>query len=170
MERRINLKIETYITDFKDNIRDKAQKLGMNNENTNHLLEYIYDYDRLCFTKDDFLKRKRVKNVVPNYDRCSAKRANGEQCTRRKKTTDLYCGTHLKGTPNGIVDDNNDENYQLTSKVEVWAQDIQGILYYIDKNNNVYKAEDIIGNKNNPSVIAKYLKNGDTYTIPVFGI
>jgi hypothetical protein len=170
MERRINLKIESYITEFKDKIRDKAKTLGMSNENSNHLLEYIYDYDRLCFSKEDFLKRKRVKNVVPHFDRCSAKRANGEQCTRRKKTTDLYCGTHLKGTPNGIVDENNEPIQNFTQKVEVWAQDIQGILYYIDKNNNVYKAEDIIGNKLNPSIIAKYVKTGEIYSIPVFGI
>jgi hypothetical protein len=51
-------------------------------------------------------------------------------------------------------------------KVEVWAQDIKGIIYYIDKSNNVYKAEDIMSNKKNPSVIAKYEKNGDDYTIP----
>jgi len=170
MEKRINIRVETYVTEFKNNIRDKAQTLGMSNENTNRLLEYIYDYDRLCFSKEDFIKRKRTKNVVPYFDRCSAKRANGEQCTRRKKSSDLYCGTHLKGTPNGIFDNENNEPPKLTQKVEVWAQDIQGILYYIDKNNNVYKTDDIIGNKNNPSVIAKYVQNGDVYSIPLFGI
>ena len=51
------------------------------------------------------MKRKRVKNVVHLSDRCCAKRANGEQCTRRRKdTTTEYCGTHLKGTPHGICD------------------------------------------------------------------
>jgi hypothetical protein len=25
------------------------------------LLEFIYDYDRLCLTTDDFIKRKRIK-------------------------------------------------------------------------------------------------------------
>ena len=115
------------------------------------------------------MKRKRVKNVVPFCDRCCAKRANGEQCTRRKKEEDEYCGTHMKGTPHGVVD-LQDDNKQATQKIEVWAQDIQGIVYYIDKNMNVYQAEDIVSNKSNPKIIAKYVKNGEFYTIPEFGI
>ena len=59
---------------------------------------------------------------------------------------------------------------QNTQKIEVWAQDIQGIMYYIDKSGNVYKAEEIILNKINPKIIAKYVKNGDHYSIPEFGI
>ena len=57
-----------------------------------------------------------------------------------------------------------------TQKIEVWAQDIQGIVYYIDKAYNVYQAEDIIINKLNPKIIAKYIKNGDVYSIPEFNI
>jgi hypothetical protein len=53
-------------------------------------------------------------------------------------------------------------------KIEVWAQDIQGIIYYIDKMMNVYQAEDIVSNKPNPKIIAKYVKVGETYTIPEF--
>lgn len=169
MERRVNKKIESYITSFKDSIRDKAGNLGFKNEQTNALLQYIYDYERLSLVKDDFMKRKRVKNIVPFFDRCCAKRANGEQCTRRKKEECGYCGTHMKGTPHGIVDD-QEENKPLTQKIEVWAQDIQGIIYYIDKTGNVYQAEDIISNKVNPKIIAKYVKNGEQINIPEFGI
>jgi hypothetical protein len=169
MERRINKKFDTYITSFKDNIRDKATSLGLKNEQMNSLLQYIYDYERLSLVKDDFMKRKRVKNVVPFFDRCCAKRASGEQCTRRKKEECGYCGTHMKGTPHGIVDD-QDDNKQQTQKIEVWAQDIQGIIYYIDKTGNVYQAEDILSNKINPKIIAKYTKNGDQINIPEFGI
>lgn len=171
MEKRINKKVEAYLTAFKDNIRDKATNLGIKNEQTNHLLQYIYDYDRLCFGKDDFSKRKRVKNVVPFFDRCCAKRANGEQCTRRRKAIeDEYCGTHMKGTPHGVVDNSEDGKTSdiLTQKVEVWAQDIQGIIYYIDKNMNVYQAEDIVNNITNPKIIAKYVKTGEVFTIPEF--
>jgi hypothetical protein len=132
-------------------------------------MQYIYDYDRLTFGKEDFMKRKRVKNVVPFFDRCCAKRANDEQCTRRKKEGSEYCGTHMKGSPHGIMDlqSENKPNFQ---KIEVWAQDIQGIIYYIDKIGNVYQAEDIVVNKTNPKIIAKYLKIGDTYSIPEFNL
>jgi hypothetical protein len=171
MERRINKKLDTYMITFKDGIRDKSIELGIKNEQMNQLLQYIYDYDRLNFTKEDFMKRKRVKNIVPFFDRCCANRASGEQCTRRKKRDNEYCGTHLKGTPHGIIDedDNKDENVGHM-KVEVWAQDIQGIIYYIDKNMNVYQAEDIVSNKINPNIIAKYVKHGETYSIPAFGL
>ena len=170
MERRLNKKLENYITTFKDSIFEKANIMGIaKNEQTNQLLQYIYDYERLSFSKEDFQKRKRVKNFVPIFDRCCAKRASNEQCTRRKKETYEYCGTHMKGTPHGIVDAQN-ENKNNTQKIEVCAQDIQGIIYYIDKTGNVYQAEDIINNKINPKIIAKYIKNGEVYSIPEFNI
>lgn len=170
MERRLNKKLESYITNFKDSIRDKVTQMGMSkNEQTNQLLQFIYDYDRLSFNKEDFQKRKRVKNFVPIFDRCCAKRASNEQCTRRKKEDSEYCGTHMKGTPHGVIDVQG-EPKNNSQKVEVWAQDIKGIIYYIDKNNNVYQAEDIISNKINPKVIAKYVKLEEDYSIPEFNI
>ena len=170
MEKRLNKKAEGYITSFKDNIREKVTQMGMTkDQQVNQLLQFIYDYERLSFNKEDFQKRKRVKNFVPIFDRCCAKRASNEQCTRRKKEGCEYCGTHQKGTPHGIIDSQN-EPKNTTQKIEVFAQDIQGIIYYIDKNNNVYQAEDIISNRVNPKIIAKYLKEGETYSIPEFNI
>lgn len=75
----------------------------------------------------------------------------------------------MKGTPHGMIDA-QEEAKPTTQKVEVWAQNIQGIVYYIDKFGNVYQAEDIVVNKHNPTIIAKYVKNGDVFTIPEFGI
>jgi hypothetical protein len=170
MERRINKKIENYISEFKENIRQKAIESGSKDQCLSQIIQYICDYDRLILTKDDFMKRKRVKNVVHLSDRCCAKRANGEQCTRRRKDdTTEYCGTHLKGTPHGVCDLEEDTKPQ-GQKIEVWAQDIQGIVYYIDKNTNVYQVEDIMQGKSNPKIIAKYIKVGDFYTIPEFNI
>ena len=170
MERRLNKKVETYFGEFKDGVREKATELGLStNQEVNTLLQFILDYDRLVLEKDDFQKRKRVKNVVPFFDRCSAKRATSEQCTRRKKDGSEFCGTHLKGTPHGILDEHEDEK-PCTQKVEVWAQDIKGIIYYIDKFGNVYEAEEVVQNSVNPSIIAKYVKNGDVFSIPEFGI
>jgi hypothetical protein len=79
----------------------------------------------------------------------------------------------MKGTPHGIMEDVVDDNgevKQVSQKVEVWAQDILGIIYYVDKNYNVYQAEDIVSNKPNPKIIAKYVRNGEQYSIPEFGI
>ena len=170
MDKRLNKKLEEWITELKDDIINKVISLNISdNSKTNELRQFIYDQERLCFTKDDFQKRKRIKNVVPFFDRCCAKRATNEQCTRRKKDKDEFCGTHMKGTPHGIIDNQN-EIKPTTQKIEVWAQDIKGIIYYIDKMNNVYQAEDVVVNKQNPKIIAKYIKNGDVYSIPEFNI
>jgi len=171
MEKRINKKFECYISEFKDNVKEKASMLGLTTESAScQLVQYIYDYERFALTKDDFMKRKRVKNVVHLSERCCAKRANNEQCTRRRKdNTTEYCGTHLKGTPHGICEFNEDSKPQGHS-IEVWAQDIQGIIYYIDKLHNVYQAEDILFGKVNAKIIAKYVKVGDIYSIPEFNI
>ena len=170
MERRINKKIEEYITAFKDDIKNKAEHLGFpNDENMRKIIGFVYDYDRLVLSKEDFMKRKRVKNSVHLADRCCAKRASTEQCTRRRKEGYEYCGTHLKGTPHGICQSGDDEKPQ-GQKIEVWVQDIQGIVYYIDKYFNVYQTEDIYTNKLNPKIIAKYVKDGENYSIPEFNI
>ena len=161
MERRINKRIEDYICQLKD---DMATKIKLKDVSSSEVLDYLYNYERFKLSKDDFMKRKRVKNVVPYFDRCSAKRANCEQCTRRKKEGYQFCGTHIKGTPHGII--NGDEPVSVNTKIEVWAEDIKGIVYYIDKDNNVYDPEDIVSNKTNPKIIAKYIKTENTYSIP----
>jgi hypothetical protein len=62
MDKRINKKITEFLSTFKDNFRDKANHLGLiKNEELSPLFQYIYDYERLTLTKDDFTKRKRVK-------------------------------------------------------------------------------------------------------------
>jgi hypothetical protein len=165
MERRINKKFEDYLSEFKENVKEKALELGSNDASLHQLVQYVYDYERFSLVKEDFMKRKRVKNMVHLSERCCARRANGEQCTRRRKEEGTeFCGTHLKGTPHGTCDQ-EEETKPNGHKIEVWAQDIQGIIYYIDKAFNVYQVEDIMQSNVNPKVIAKYVKIGETYMI-----
>jgi len=179
MERNINKKIEQHQVDFKNAIKNwikenNVQIKGKQNDDvTSTFLKFVFDFNGLSLSKDDFQKRKRVKNVVPHCDLCIAKRANGEQCTRRRKDENSqYCGTHIKGTPHGEMTTNNvEEKEEKVSKVEIWVQEIHGISYYIDNSNNVYKPEDIISNKPSPAVIAKWTLNNDgKYSIPAFNI
>jgi hypothetical protein len=180
MEKRLSKKIETYQVDFKNAIKkwmdDSGSRIISNKsiDKTNDFLMFIYDYDGFSLTKDDFQKRKRIKNIVPHDDRCIAKRANGEQCSRRKNDDSTLCGTHTKGTPHGLYiqegqgNHNNDgvggeEHKEM--KVQVWVEDIKGIHQYIDANHNVYLSEDIISNKKNPKVIAKWKKEDGVYSI-----
>lgn len=171
MEKSINKRIETYITGFKDSIREKLVELKFEEkQKINELLEYVYDYNRLVLTKEDFVKRKRVKNAIPSTNRCNAKRANGEQCTRQRKDGCEYCGTHSKGAPHGFMNEAVGETENNTHKLEVIAEEIKGIVYYIDKYNNVYRTEDILSEKGNPQIIAKCVKTPTGYSIPEFGL
>lgn len=173
MEKRLNKKMDAYLQQFKDDIRCKIDELEITQDDKmNCLMNYIFEYKRLQFETNDLHKRKRVKNSIPKFDRCSACRANGEQCTRRRKDDFEFCGTHTKGTPHGVVDSNGSQPSSTnTQKIEVWTVDIKGILYYVDNFNNVYQTEDIVENKVNPNIIAKYVKNeNNVYSIPEFGI
>jgi hypothetical protein len=174
MEKRINEQLKQYLSKFKDDIRNKIVELGLGEtDHMNELLEYIYEYNRLSFEKDDFMKRRRVKNTVPMENRCNAKRANGEQCTRKRREDCEFCGTHYKGTPHGIAsqeDGNENTNSNESVTLEVFAEEIGGIVYYIDKFKNVYKTDDVLQSKLNPGVIAKWVKSGERYTIPEFGL
>jgi hypothetical protein len=126
------------------------------------LTTFVYEYEKLKLSKEDFMKRKRVKNMVPIQQRCLAKRANGEQCTRKKKDGCDYCGTHTKGVPCSIMDVENDsgDKPKLNQKsINIWVQNIKGIEYFIDGSQNVYKHEDVINNSTNPRIIAKYSKS-----------
>jgi hypothetical protein len=174
MEKRINDQVKQYLSKFKDDIRNKIVELGLGEtEHVNELLEFVYEYNRLSFEKDDFMKRRRVKNAVPMENRCNAKRANGEQCTRKRRDDCEFCGTHYKGTPHGVTTQTdasaaNASNEEVS--LEVFVEEIGGIVYYIDKSKNVYKTDDILQAKLNPAIIAKWEKNGDKYTIPEFGL
>ncbi len=174
MEKRINDQLKNYLSKFKDDIRNKIVELGLGEtEKINELLEFVYEYNRISFEKEDFMKRKRVKNSVPIENRCNAKRANGEQCTRKRKDSCEFCGTHHKGTPHGIATPNETaagSNSQEAVTLEVFAEEIGGIVYYIDKFKNVYKTDDVLQAKLNPTVIAKWEKTGEKYTIPEFGL
>jgi hypothetical protein len=198
MEKRISKKIDTHQVEFKNAIREwiktnNVKIIGYNDDEnedntdeqettidkTSNFLQFVYDYNGVSLTKEDFQKRKRTKNVVPCYERCMAKRSNGEQCTRRKKEGDTYCGTHMKGTPHGVIteeekkEEQKDEHgiYLTTKKVDVWVQEIKGIHYYIDQENNVYHPDDILSNKQYPRKIGKWTFNEtDGYHIPSLSV
>ena len=196
MERKINNKIDNIFTSYKDTIRTdiieciSTIKSSFNHSNiqTTHdckqiveiemmsLLQNLYDFPVLKLEKNDFLKRKRIKNFVPLYNRCNALRSNSEQCSRRRKIGD-FCGTHCKGVPHGITTTLYDETESVIryKQVSVWAQDIRGIIYYIDEKGNVYDTTAVEKAEANPKIIAKYVKILDNegniqYSIPDLNI
>ena len=159
MEKKLNLKIVDYLKEMKNKIIQHQK-----NYCPERCESFIQNYPTLEITKEDLIKRKRVKNQVPTYERCMAKRANGEQCTRRCKDKETFCGTHIKGTPHGLITVNNTTDV-LLKKVQVSALDIEGIVYYIDDKNNVYNSNDVFQNKRNPRIIGTCIKQDDKVTI-----
>jgi hypothetical protein len=146
MENRVKKKINGYFNVFKDDIVNQLSEVN-DPELKLKLVSYISEYPRMNFTDEDFSKRKRVKNHVPEYDRCGAKRADGLQCTRRKKDSDMFCGTHLKGTPHGEI---GHEILNARKKVELTLHETNGISHYTDDTGKQYSAEMVlsIGNEN----------------------
>lgn len=167
MERRISKKVDDYLSSFKQDIKNLIIEHNLHHsDNGKMLLQSILDKPNLSFTPEDFIKRQRAKNTVSILERCSAKRANGELCSRKKKKGSIFCGTHCKGTPYGSIDNPND-HINLSDnilnihpnptppqlKINIFTIDIDGIIYYIDDNHNAYSMEDILLNKNNPQII-----------------
>ena len=157
MDKRLSQRFEKYITNFKDQISAEIKRLNAFNDDSEKLhefLNFVYEYERMEITHSDFLKRKRVKNTIPDRNRCNACKAGGEQCTRRRRENSLYCGTHLKGAPHGEIT----ECPRVIDKkqLEIVAKEVNGVIYYIDSYNNVYKMEDVLAEKENPDVIGEY--------------
>jgi hypothetical protein len=148
MEKKINCKINTFMVKFKTDIKCKIDELrDTDNDIFASLMSYIYDYETIAVCNNDFAKRKRSKNIVPYYERCIASRANLEQCTRRKQSNSSYCGTHIKGTPHGVFD------YTCSSA----NNNV--------RDNNVYSTEDVLSNKQDITIVCKYVKENDKYSI-----
>jgi hypothetical protein len=166
-----NKRIDEYIVKYKNEIKEKITSLDFiqEKEKISELLEFVYEYTKLQFEKEEFIEKKKNTYIVSPCNRCVAKRTDGEQCTRKKKRTSEYCGTHSKTNEENT---NSGQPIYVSSnkqKMEISAEDIQGIIYYIDKFNNVYHTEDILEGKENPRIITKVTKNSDNkYIIPQF--
>lgn len=171
MENRINTKASNHIRDVKsdmleliNSVKKGIEEETLKNDDTvlDELIKHVNSIKPMVLSKEDFMKRKRSKNSVCLSDRCMAKRANGEQCSRRKKENCNFCGTHIKGVPHGVI---TTETSEVLTQKEVWCEDIGGIIQYIDTDGNVYSHEDVIKNVVNPSVIAKYEIRDEKYYI-----
>ena len=97
---------------------------------------------------------KKKSNLVKSCERCLAKRGTGDRCTRRRRPGQMFCGTHCKSTPNGVVS-SADEDLEGWEKLEVYVEINRGIPYFIDSNMNVYHYGDILERAHNPRRVGK---------------
>lgn len=170
MDKRVNAKIDEYLHTFKDAIKNQILDLAFQDTTkASDLAAFVYDYEKLIIVKDDIHKQKReAKTNVPDQNRCVAKRASGEQCTRRRKDGTEFCGTHCKGVPHGQVPGPDASSIQ---QMELFTHKIQGIVYFLDHRGHVYRTEQVLENQQNPDVVATWVKDAEgRYTIPEFGL
>ena len=94
MEQKIKTRINDYLSQYKNDIKKwiDTNNIQVNSENgescKSKFLDYMFDYQPMELSKQDFQKRVRAKNNIPNYERCCALRLNGERCTRKKKNAE----------------------------------------------------------------------------------
>lgn len=200
MEKLVLAQTDQYFAKFKTDIQRKAIELGFGEKDKmNELLQFIFEYEKIKFEKhmsskktktDDFTEEARNKaHPIPEEEQCMAvRKQGGVRCTRKKTKGQMYCGTHcskmgalktdlhasVSVSLNSQVSQDMTEamNAKKASKMlEVVAHEIQGIIYYIDKELNVYNTEDIFKNVNNPRVIAKAVQLGQNlFSIPSLGL
>ena len=112
-------------------------------------------------------KKKEWIEVEGINERCKANRTNGLPCDRRSTLTSHYCRLHQKKL---MAEPAKETNHDQLIPLEVVAEEIQGIVYYIDAFNNIYCTEDILKGIPNPSVVGRYEKIGQSYYIPENGL
>ena len=156
----INYENTKFFRDFKDDLYKKAETLGIqNNKETTELLQYMYDYPCIEFSLDDFTKSHRSKNHILNENRCCANKSNNLQCTRKRKTDKtMFCGTHIKGTPHGVVSHEHITEADLIPSTVRPLQrlEINGIMCNVDNCGHVYVHEDVVRNVKKPRIFSKY--------------
>jgi hypothetical protein len=151
MERRLEKKCEVHLTKMKNDIKDWFEENDcciQGSQTKEDFLKFVFDFDNIKITKEDFIQTKRTRSSVSECERCNALRANGERCTRRKQTGLEYCGTHEKSQPHGSIEKTTEIN-----KEEVNIKEVKGIYYYEDKDGVLYKTEDILENRIDPRKI-----------------
>jgi hypothetical protein len=104
-----------------------------------------------------------------------AKLSNGGQCSRQRLKEGRLCGSHNKVQPYGLVSISLNTLAKIQAQEqmlshEVFAVEIQGLVYYIDHGGNVFRTEDVLNDVPNPSIIAKYIKTETGYSIPSLGL
>jgi hypothetical protein len=167
MEKRINEKIEIHTRRIKEDIMKKLQSELIVEKDKNiilsDMLKYINEYEVLKITQQDIQASNKPKRMICDDLRCKASRVSGEQCSRRSREGELYCGTHMR---NAEAADSNKEVKQKKEKKDkeggdgvndrkenVWLTDNQGIMSYVDASGRSYKVEDIMKGVKNPRVL-----------------
>lgn len=157
MEKRVIQKSNAQLQTFKTHVLEQLKQ----DVPLEEVIRNIETYEPTGLLPNDFVKRNRLKNTIPMDERCIAKSAKNNQCSRRRKDGHTCCGTHSKGIPHGLIVSGEVKSTQK----EIWVEEINGILYYMDHDKCVYNTEEVEKKTVNPSVIATWSKVGNEYKL-----
>ena len=152
---------------FMIDVENKLGSLYVEEGTIREIMAYISKQDLCLLDNKNVTITRRVKKDISVNEQCNATRMDGERCTRRKKQDGHFCGTHIN-CPSPIAF-TVDTVPSITDKV-VSAIDIQGIIYYIDEDLNVYNTEDVLNDVVDPMIIGQACYKNGIYTIPSLGL
>ena len=104
------------------------------------------------------------RELPPPNERCTAIRAGGQQCTRRRKENTTFCGTHIrygqaKCSSNNVfslsttqTEDDKPANVGSTRTLHAVVSS-SGIPQFVDDGSNIWCAEDVCSEHINPRKI-----------------
>jgi hypothetical protein len=147
--------------------------------------DYGLDYKELVdkYIGEKIKKKKSKKDLVEDKKLCMAKVKNGNsRCSRQSLEGNDYCKTHLalfksgkllfgsvddcEKNDNKVIDDVGDKYLGYdTPQFVVEEKIVNGISYFIDKDNNVINKDNLekIGIYHNKSIYKDVIVNGKPY-------
>lgn len=163
VESTVNYKVQSYISQMKFDIQRHIMGLHFVHEpeKINQLVEYILGYDRIELNSNDFLCSPAKKPRTTPSSRVSKK---------KKDAAILAIPIHNDLTEFFSTDAEQVAPIVVPSSIELVAQDILGITFFIDSFGNVYNTEQVMNKLPNPQIVAHYTcdKEGrysiDSYT------
>jgi len=112
------------------------------------------------------INKQDIKDFVSHielqpHEQCSARKQDGQQCSRRHKLNEKYCGKHMNNLPFGVYNGNDmnlktnttnsstkkngQKQSQTDNAIVLKSVCIQNKYYYIDCFNILYNPEPING-------------------------
>ena len=105
-------------------------------------------------------RKKRKRRILNPGDICMARKQDGKQCTRRRKSHFEYCGKHMHSRKFGRIDDptfcsSRKSSKHITNRILTWVELFGDTEYLVDEHDIVYT-----NNVQAPTIIGKRY-NGD---------
>lgn len=115
MEAHLQKKVNTYCSTFKHAIFGELDTIianlnNLSNTDTDYAIKQLQELKMKAtfipypeVDKVVFKKKKRLHNIVAENELCTALCFGGIRCSRRRQGGMVFCGTHIKGQPNGTL-------------------------------------------------------------------